>query len=248
MMLKHLVPMTESNGSRCKFGPHCNRGSNTDSHRPSIGQAGGTGCPFPGPVADVGWNRGQSVFHQGDPVKGVYSLRSGLMALERVNEHGEMVVLKLLQPGAFFPCADLFADGIHSASARAIADSTACFIPAERLMSMLADNARLGLEMTRRGCEEARDNENIIFRLCSGDLTERVTALLESLGRDAAAPAADGSVTFVLPISWRDLSNMAGTSPEVMSRLLRRLSEAGRLRFSGRNVTLAGPEPDKAAG
>lgn len=240
--------MTESNGFCCKFGPQCNRGAHTDSHRPSIGQAGGVGCPFPNPVADIGWDKGEHVFHQGDPVKGAYSLRSGLVVLERVNEHGELVVLKILQPGAFFPCADLFADGVHSASARAAADSAACFIPAERLLALMGRDARLGLEMTRRGCEEARDNENIIFRLCSGDLGERVLALLESLGRDVAEPADDGSITFVLPISWRDMAGMVGTSPEVMSRLLRRLAEAGRLSFCGRAVTLAGLERNRAAG
>ncbi|HSV28356.1 MAG TPA: Crp/Fnr family transcriptional regulator, partial [Candidatus Omnitrophota bacterium] len=185
---------------------------------------------------------------QGDRVKGAYSLRTGLVALERVNEAGELVVLKLLQGGAFFPCADLFAGGLHGASARAMAPSSACFVPADRLTALMTANAGLGFEIAKRGCEEARENEDIIFRLCSGDLAERVLGMLESLGREAGDPAADGTLTFVLPISWRDLAGMVGTSPEVMSRLLRKMTDAGRLTVEGRTVTLSAPEGERAFG
>ncbi|MGE5547261.1 MAG: Crp/Fnr family transcriptional regulator [Solirubrobacterales bacterium] len=223
----------------CKFGPGCER-SRTDAprHRPGIGRDTSGCCPFPTAVADLSWQKGEHLFHQGDRVCGVYSLRSGLVALERVNEDGELVVLKLLLPGAFFPCADLFSDGVHGNTARAVADATACFVPAERLVAMLGSDARLGFEMAKRGCEEARENEDIIFRLCSGDMAERVLALVESLGDDAGEVGPDGSVSFTMPINWRDLAAMVGTSPEVMSRTVRKLAQSGRLAVEGRRVRL----------
>lgn len=220
----------------CKFNGTCGR-MPSDGAAAVIAGRQQDGCPFPSPVVERKWQKGEHLFHQGDPVKGAYSMRAGLVAVERVGEAGEYAVLKLLQPGAFFPCADLFSDGVHGNSARAVTEVVACFVPADRLGAMLAASPRMGLEIAKRGCEEARENEGIIFRLCSGDLGERMLAVIESLAQEAAETVA-GGVTFQLPILWQDLAAMIGTSPQVMSRLIRKLSDAGRMTVDGRQVTL----------
>lgn len=240
-------PNSTEDTSGCKFNNACR--PPPDGHHPAIARRVGEGCPFPQAVADLSWDRGTYLFHQGDRVKGGYSLRKGLVALERVDENGQLVVLKLLRPGAFFPCADLFADGLHANTARALTDTAACLVPAERLGTLFSGDPKLGLQIARRGCEEARENEDIIFRLCSGDLTERVVALLESLARESGKDARDGALSFTMPIAWRDLAAMVGTSPEVMSRMLRKLSDHGRLVVRGRQVTLpAARRSDREAG
>lgn len=227
----------------CTFNDRCERAAHSRSfegHRPYIGQGKAHGCPLTRAVADLSFARGDHLFHQGDAVRGAFSLTSGLVALERVNEDGEMVILKLLQPGALFPCADLFADGSHGTGARAIIDATACFIPLDRLSAALADPA-VSRALIRHGCDEARQNESIIFRLCSGDLGERILAVLRELAAEVAVDA-DGTRSLTLPLSWRDIAAMVGTSPEVLSRTLRRLVDHGRLAFCGRRITLA-PAP-----
>lgn len=228
----------------CSFNNHCERAVRVhsfDGHRPSIGPAGHCGCPMPHAVAEMAFAKGAHLFHQGDAVRGGFSLTSGLVAQERVNEDGEMVILKVLHAGAFFPCADLFTDGQHSTGARALTEVSACFIPTERLMASLADPTIRAMVL-RRGGEEARASEDIIFRLCAGDLGERILAVLRQLA-ETEPHHADGSQSFTLPLSWRDVAAMVGTSPEVLSRTLRKLTEAGHLAFAGRRVTLFAPLP-----
>ncbi|MBC7908843.1 MAG: Crp/Fnr family transcriptional regulator [Rhodospirillaceae bacterium] len=187
-------------------------------------------------MAEITFARGHNLFHQGDPVRGGFSLTAGLVALERVNEDGEMVILKVLRGGAFFPCADLFTDGLHAAGARALTDVSTCFIPTDRLMASMADPAIRAL-ILRRGGEEARESENVIFRLCVADLSERIMAVLRQFA-ETEHRNDDGSLVLTLPLSWRDVAAMVGTSPEVLSRTLRKLAETGRLSFNGRRVTL----------
>lgn len=223
----------------CTFNGHCERSARSrpfEGHRPFIGQGGGCGCPLARAVTEIAVTKGRHLFHQGDSVRGAYSLTAGLVAMERVDESGEMVIIRLLRPGAFFPCADLFADGTHGTGARALSDVEVCFIPLERLNAALTDpDVRSAL--LRHGCDEARQSENTIFRLCAGHLAERVLALLDELAQDTL-PHSDGSRSLMLPISWRDIAAMLGTSPEVLSRTLRRLADDARLNFSGRAVTL----------
>lgn len=225
----------------CTFNDRCERAARSRSfkeHHSFTRHGTECGCPLTRAVGDLDFAKGRHLFHQGDTVRGAFSLTAGLVALERVNEDGEMVILRLLHPGSLFPCADLFADGLHGTGARAVTDITACFIPLDQLSAALGDPA-LCTALLRRGCDEARENEGIIFRLCAGDLGARILAVLNDLAAGITA-AADGSRSLMLPLSWRDIAAMVGTSPEVLSRTLRRLAEEGRLIFHGRYVTLAG--------
>lgn len=236
----------------CTFNDRCERSARSRSiegHRPFIGQVRECGCPLPRAVAELSFAKGRHLFHQGDAVRGAYSLTAGLVAMERVNESGEIVIIRLLRPGALFPCADLFADGVHGTGARALSDTEICFIPLDRLNSALAEPT-VRTALLRHGCEEARQSENAIFRLCAGHLAERVLALLDELAAEVE-PAIDGTRSLTLPLSWRDVAAMVGTSPEVLSRTLRRMSDEGRLTFAGRYVTLAPPprtEDDRRVG
>lgn len=229
----------------CTFNDRCERAARERSfegHRPVIARGKDCGCPLSHGVAELAFAKGHHLFHQGDAVRGAFSLTAGLVALERVDENGEMVILRLLRPGTLFPCADLFADGQHGTGARALTDAVACFVPLDRLETAMTQPA-LRTAVLRHGCEEARQNENTIFRLCSGHLGERILALLYELAADTDA-AADGTRSLLLPLSWRDIAAMVGTSPEVLSRNLRRMAEEGRLAFNGRYITLAAERAD----
>lgn len=242
----HTLEKARAYPLRCSFNNRCHRLDRVggELHRPSIGRD--CACPFPQTVAALAFAKGQHLFHQGDPVRGGFSLTSGLVALERVDEHGEAVILKLLKPGDFFPCADLFTDGIHGTGARALTDAAACFVSTERLMAGLAEPA-LRRQVMQRSGEEARADQDTIFRLCAGDLAERVLAVIETLAEDHGEPDCQGGVTLRMPLSWRDVAAMVGSSPEVISRLLKRLSESGRLTVSGRDVRLTNSEPVRRA-
>lgn len=228
----------------CTFNDRCERSARSRSfegHRPFIGQGSECGCPLTRAVAELGFTKGRHLFHQGDAVRGAYSLTAGLVAVERVDEAGDMVILRLLRPGALFPCADLFADGVHGTGARALSEVEVCFIPLDRLNAALTEPS-VRTALLRHGCDEARQSENTIFRLCAGHLAERILALLGELATDTAM-AADGTRSLTLPVSWRDVAAMVGTSPEVLSRTLRRMADEGRLAFNGRYVTLAAEPP-----
>jgi CRP/FNR family transcriptional regulator len=198
----------------------------------------GNRCPFPQLANRFSVSRGEHIYHQGDRVRGGFSISKGMVALERVDANGVLVILKVLQPGTFFPCSNLLDDNAYETSARALTDVSGCFVPAERLSTALRRDPDVALALLRLSSAEIRENEDTIFRLHSSDLPDRVLATLATLADEMGGQDANGDLTLTLPMSWRDMAAMVGTGPEVISRLLRRLSNAGRLSFRGRNVTL----------
>ncbi|CAA7627912.1 cAMP-binding protein [Candidatus Terasakiella magnetica] len=206
----------------------------------------GERCPFPRLSSKVRVAKGDNLYHQGDRVRGAFSLSSGMVALERVGEDGDLVILKVLQAGAFFPCADLMHDGLHTTTARALTDITACFVPSDRLKSAIKDDHALTLALLKLNSVETRENEEAIFNLCSVELPDRVLAVLTTLAIEIGHRDANGDLRVTLPMAWRDLAAMVGTGPEVISRQLRRLASAGRLSFKQRHVVLHAPHAPKA--
>ncbi|RAU20602.1 Crp/Fnr family transcriptional regulator [Paramagnetospirillum kuznetsovii] len=198
----------------------------------------GARCPFPALATRFSLPRGQNIFHQGDAVAGLYSLASGMVAQERVDADGCLTILRILQPGALFPCSGLLGDGPHETAARALTDISGCFVPMERLIPALRDDPDITLALLRMSAAELREDEQMIFRLCSSDLPQRVLGALMTWADEMGAPQDNGDITVTLPVSWRDVAAMVGTGPEVISRLLRRLSKAGHISFQGRKVTL----------
>ncbi|WP_231849023.1 Crp/Fnr family transcriptional regulator [Paramagnetospirillum magneticum] len=198
----------------------------------------GKRCPFPTLSSRFSLAKGKNLYHQGDLVGGAYSLATGMVALERVDEDGDLVILKILHPGSFFPCANMLGGNFHESAARALTDISGCFVPAERLTTALHDDPSVGLALLKLSAAEIRENEDAIFRLCSADLPDRVLSTLSALAAETGGHESNGDLSLDLPMSWRDLAAMVGTGPEVISRLLRRLADAGHLSFQGRHVTL----------
>lgn len=198
----------------------------------------GDQCPFSKLKTRLSISKNQNLYHQGDTVGGLYSLSEGLVALERVDENGELVILKVLHPGALFPGVDLFGNALHKNGARALTDVKACFVPSERLAAALKDTPSLSLALLRQNSAEVGESEDAIFNLCGNPLPKRVLAALTALATEVGTMNADGSIVFDLPMYWRDFAAMVGTGPETISRLLRRLKSDGWLTIRNRKVIL----------
>ncbi|MGE5503956.1 MAG: Crp/Fnr family transcriptional regulator [Actinomycetota bacterium] len=201
------------------------------------------GCPFPKAWCNRRLDKGEHLYHQGDPVEGIHVLLSGLVAMERVDEDGQFAILRIVEPGALLPHSGLLGRELHNGSARALTPVQACLVSTATVKAAIADDPLLGLNLLQRGCEELRRSEDAIFRLCCGDLSERVMGVLEMLAGQLGEGQSDGDVALTLPISWREVGAMVGSRSEVISRLLRRLSADRRLSFRGHRVVLHRARP-----
>jgi CRP/FNR family transcriptional regulator len=204
----------------------------------------GAACRFAGRTCMARAPRKGFLFHEGDPVRGVFILTTGILALERVTERGDLVIVRLVRPGDLFPYVDPTAGEAHTSTARALGDATACFIPQERVAEAMREAPRFGLAMIRLGSSLMRQSEDSVLRLCSSEFSELVVGELETLADQLGRATAQGERVFTLPMPWRDFASMVGITPESLSRLLKRLAKAGRIAVRGHEVTLAAAAED----
>jgi CRP-like cAMP-binding protein len=182
----------------------------------------------------IRYRRRSYVYHQGTAVAGIYCLVRGMVALERVDEDGRMAMFGITRPGALLAWNDLVDAGTHRNSAQALTGCELVVIRGERFRAALRDDERLLTLLMQQTAAQASAYEEHILRLSTLDVQDRLYSTLCALaGSDVDD---EGAVEVSTPLLKRDLAAMVGTSPETISRSLRRLEELEVAEFTDRST------------
>jgi CRP-like cAMP-binding protein len=176
------------------------------------------------------------IYNQGDPASAVYCLISGTVALERLDEDGRMAIFGIMQAGTVLAWHDLVDGGFHRNSAEVLAPCTVLAIHAKAFLQALQKDDRLAAALMRQALAQVDAYEEHILRLSTLEVPQRLYSTLCALA--GPGPVEDGKIEFSVPLLKRDLAAMIGTSPEGVSRGIRRLEEADMAEFTGRSVRL----------
>ncbi len=172
-------------------------------------------------------SRGDVLFREGETAVGVWVCHSGRVRLARRGPDGRERVLKIVRPGETFAEAVLFEMPAYPATATVLEAGVMFVVPTPAVRTLL---------------------RNEVFR---DDFLAMMSRKLRHLAeRAAAAPVTDlaarferfldeqfGSVQRIeTRLTRRDVAAALGVAPETLSRLLRELRAAGRVRWSGRVI------------
>ncbi len=177
------------------------------------------------------------IFAQGDPGETVYCLSRGLVALRSVRADGLVSLVRLVRPGDIFGFRSFLAMQHHDTEARALVASRVCVVAARDARAVVETSPRVLGGLALRCAEELRRSRHLRAHARRGDNRDRLLRLIRDLSADHG-PDPDGMLRFRLPLSRADIAAALGLAPETVTRHLRRLSDAGVLRISGRQVEL----------
>jgi len=188
--------------------------------------------------------KGEELFGEGDPCRGIYCVESGLIAIRKMDAEGHSVLLgRLAEAGSTLGYRPLLAGELHRGTAEVIRDSFVCFLDKSVVMELLGHNPSLGLKFLKMASKELGDAEEEIFQLTTLDLRTRLSHLLLVLIDRYGNTTADGAAFLELPLSRPDMAALVGARPESVSRVIHKLEEDGVALFSGRKVNI--PQLDR---
>ncbi len=179
---------------------------------------------------------GETIFFEGDSSEGIYCIESGLVGVRKSDADGNSVLLFLASPGDTVGYRSLLAGEEHKSSAEVLEPSTVCFIDQTTVRELLTHNPSLGLRFLQRASKDLGDADERILHNVSLSVRARFAHLLLVLIDQHGSKSDDGSSNLNLPLSRQDLAAMIGTSPESMSRTIKKLEDDGVAKFSGRSV------------
>jgi CRP/FNR family transcriptional regulator len=177
---------------------------------------------------------GTAVFQPTQTAESFYVLLGGTVKVFQLSPQGQEQTLHLYGPGNTFGEAAMFAGGTYPAWARAVEDARVMEVPRRVMERALAGEPELAMGMLAGMSAKLREFALLIERLSLRDVPGRLAAVL--------LEQAQGRREFRLRQAKRQLASQLGTTPETLSRALRKLSDVGAVDVSGRVVKLLDPD------
>lgn len=182
---------------------------------------------------DKFYNKGQSVFSEGDDGNGFYVVAAGKVKIYKVSLEGKEQILHIYGPGNPFGEVPVFSGEQFPANAQTLLKSHLLFFPRTAFIELIAKNPSLCLNMlavlSMRLRQFTLQVENLSLKEVPGRLASYLLYLAQEQGEAA---------TVALPISKGQLASLLGTIPETLSRILAKMSNSGLIEVSGGNITL----------
>lgn len=181
---------------------------------------------------------GDVVWRETDVGSGVVCLASGHALARVVTPGGDVALARMVGVGWAAGLAELLAKPRRSVRIDAISQVDACFLPAERLLPILKGNAHVAHGAAEKLAEQQNATLGCAYsqrvRTADARLMAAVLVLREAFG----VTLADGTVRVGLPLSRRDLADLALMTPETLSRSIAVLEARHIARFRKREVTI----------
>jgi len=181
---------------------------------------------------------GETVFLEGDPCKGLYFVKHGLVGIRKIDIEGQSTLLRLASAGDTLGYRPFLAKQPHRACAEVIEDARICFIDARTVRAVLQRNHELGLEFLTCTARALGEAEEKLFKMAVLNVDTRVVHLLFLFYDQWGSNLADGTVDIRLPITREDMASMIGAHPDSVTRAIRHLESRGLMEVDGRSFRI----------
>lgn len=178
---------------------------------------------------------GDLVIGESDPVRSFFVVISGQLKLYRSSAEGKEQTLQLLSSGDPFGLCTAFATDSFPASAMAIEDSAVLLIPGIVMEETARQEPALLFNIIRILSNRLKESMTLIESLALKEIPGRLASFLLHLSPENEA---DKKSSIELTISQRELAKILGSTPEALSRALRKMANDGILATAGRVITI----------
>ena len=182
--------------------------------------------------------KGDYLFHEGNPSHGFYIVQRGAINVHRVNAVGKEQVIHIFRAGESFAEATLATDAGYPADARALEPSQVMLVRKAEFLALLKRQPELALRMLGSMSLHLRVLVGQIEDLTLKDVETRLTNWLVKRCPD---PAGARPHTIELTMTKRVLASELGTVSETFSRTLAKFRDQKLVTVRGKNITVLNP-------
>lgn len=183
---------------------------------------------------------GSTIFVEGDRGTYVVLIISGLVRISRAAADGRFKTLAILKSSEFFGEMALFLPGHRrSATAAALTECRVATVEQDDFEKLLKEVPAISIRIIQTLARRLQSANEQIKSLALGDSKMKLADLLLALGEEFSR---HGKGKALIPLTHRDLAELAGTSRETTTRLLNSFAREGILTLSPHEISLKNPE------
>jgi CRP/FNR family transcriptional regulator len=193
-------------------------------------------------IADVAvlksLEKGDYLFHEGDPARGFYIVQRGAVNVHRVNAAGKEQIIHVFRTGDSFAEVALASATGYPADARAIEPTQVLLIQKEGILTLVRRQPELALRMLGSMSSHLRV---LVGQLEDLTLKDVETRLANWLVKRCPNPQNEQPVSIELAMTKRVLAAELGTVSETFSRTLASFRERKLVSVKGKTITVLSP-------
>lgn len=180
--------------------------------------------------------RGAGLYHAGEPLAGLFAIRSGFMKSCVLHDDGREQVAGFHMAGDLLGL-DAIGSGNHTCDTVALEDTEACEIPFASLEQLSREMPSLQHQLHRIMSREIVRDHGVMLLLGSMSAGERLAAFLLNLSQRFAARGYSPS-EFRLRMTREEMGSYLGLKLETVSRTLSSFQERGLIEVRQKQVRI----------
>ncbi len=180
--------------------------------------------------------KGDSLFEEGEKLKGVYCVRDGVSKLSKLSANGKDQIVKLATKGEVMGQRSVIAEESANLSAVAVNDMEVCFIPKEAIVNTLHKNPDFTFEVLRLMAHDLREADDVIVNMSQKTVKQRIAEAFLYLKNNYGE---DEKGYLNLTLSREDIANVVGTATESCIRIISEFKKKGMLKSSGKKLGIS---------
>ncbi len=179
--------------------------------------------------------RDELVYAAGSAVSQLMVVHHGSVKISRISADGHEQIVRVVAPGDFVGESAFLTGERPDHFATAMEAGSMCVFRHEDIQQLVARYPSIGFRMLQTVGGRLAETEARLASLISGDVSSRLADYLMTL---PARREPDGLVVR-LPLAKKDIASLLDTTPESLSRQLRRLTDSGVISSGqGRRVVI----------
>ncbi len=182
------------------------------------------------------WAKGSQVICEGDSGEIVYFILSGRAKVTLYGEEGREIVLAVLEKGEMFGEMSIIDGKPRSANVEAVRDLDCLVLSRERFLGFLASHHRVYMMFLAHLTARLREATRKIGGLALLDVCGRIAHTLIGMAKDAER--GKNNVIEIERPTHEELAAMIGSSREVVSRALKKMTREGYIKIEKHSILL----------
>jgi len=183
------------------------------------------------------YKRNNMILMEEDVGDTLFILNQGSVKITRLSDDGREVILSILGDGDFFGEMSIFDGESRSANVIALEDSEVFVLKRGDFLELLEKHPKIAIALLQELAIRLRRSDQQIEGLSLSDAENRIAMSIIRLAEDLGVIKLGQVIIDNLPFQ-QDIANMAGTSRETVSRMLKLLERKGWIQRKGRQLII----------
>ncbi len=182
------------------------------------------------------FERGESLFWEGDPCAGLHIVERGSVKLFRVSPNGRQHIMRVLDEGETCNEVPVFDGGLNPVNVEALEETSVWIVETEAVQSLMEKDPLFMQKTIQNLSRMMRHLVKLVSEMAFYQVTHRLARLIGEL------PAEELAATGARRWTQDEIAARLGTVREVVARSLRELERSGAIAMENRQIRVANPE------